>query len=80
MVGVGDRLWGQVVTAIYVKKEQSVSTTRLQIAIANKLSKYKQPKQWIAVKHIPRNSQGKVNYKQINAIIEEYLKISNQIV
>lgn len=79
VVGASDRLWGQVVTAIYIKKEQSVSITRLQIAIANKLSKYKQPKQWIAVEQIPRNSQGKVNYKQINAIVEEYLRISSQI-
>ncbi|PSB27589.1 2-succinylbenzoate--CoA ligase [Chlorogloea sp. CCALA 695] len=79
VVGASDRLWGQVVIAIYVKKEQKVSATKLQIVIANKLSKYKQPKQWIAVEQIPRNSQGKVNYKQTNAIVEEYLKVSNQI-
>jgi O-succinylbenzoic acid--CoA ligase len=76
VIGLGDRLWGQVVTAVYIKKEQEVSTTRLQTAIAEKLSKYKQPKYWIAVEHIPRNSQGKINYEQITKIAEQYLKIS----
>lgn len=76
VIGLGDRLWGQAVTAIYVKKAQGVSTAELQTAIADKLSKYKQPKHWIAVEHIPRNSQGKINYKQVTKIAEQHLKIS----
>ncbi len=75
VIGVGDRLWGQVVTAIYIKKEQSVSITKLQTAIADKLSKYKQPKHWIAVESIPRSLQGKVNYSRVKAIAKEHLKI-----
>ncbi|WP_009634353.1 2-succinylbenzoate--CoA ligase [Synechocystis sp. PCC 7509] len=76
VIGVSDRLWGQIVTAIYVENEQRVSVAKLQSAIADKLSKYKQPKHWIAVEHIPRNAQGKINYEQIKAIAKEHLKIS----
>ena len=75
VAGVGDRLWGQVVTAIYIKKDQSISTTSLQTAITDKLSKYKQPKHWIAVESIPRSLQGKINYSQVTAIAREHLKI-----
>ncbi len=75
VIGTCDRLWGQVVTAIYIKKEQSVSTTKLQTAIADKLSKYKQPKHWIAVESIPRSLQGKINYSRVAAIAKEHLKI-----
>lgn len=77
VIGTGDRIWGQVVTALYIKKDKTVSTYSLQAAIAGKLSKYKQPKHWIPVESIPRNSQGKINHKQINAIAERHLKISN---
>lgn len=75
VIGTCDRLWGQAVTAIYIKKDKSVSTTRLQSAIANKLSKYKQPKHWIAVESIPRSLQGKINYSRVEAIAKEHLKI-----
>lgn len=74
VIGVCDRIWGQAVTAIYVKKEPTVSNNILRTLITAKLSKYKQPKHWIAIEHIPRNYQGKINYKQINEIAREYLK------
>ncbi len=75
VIGICDRNWGQAVTAVYIKKDQTVSNHRLQIAIADKLSKYKQPKHWIAVEYIPRNSQCKINYKQITTLARKHLKI-----
>ncbi len=75
VIGIGDRNWGQAVIAVYIKKDRTVSTNGLQLAIADKLSKYKQPKHWIAVEYIPRNSQGKINYEQITALAREHLKI-----
>jgi len=74
VIGVCDRIWGQAVTAIYVKKYRTVSTNILQALITDKLTKYKQPKHWIAIEHIPRNSQGKINYKQINLLAREHIK------
>jgi o-succinylbenzoate---CoA ligase len=74
VIGVCDRIWGQAVTAIYVKKDRTVSTNMLQALIIDKLSKYKQPKHWIAIEDIPRSLQGKINYKQIHLLAREHIK------
>ncbi|NET03734.1 MAG: 2-succinylbenzoate--CoA ligase [Symploca sp. SIO2B6] len=65
VIGLEDQYWGQAVTAVYVPISVEVSTALLQEAIENKLSKFKRPKYWLAVKNLPRNAQGKVNRKQI---------------
>ncbi len=74
VIGICDRIWGQAVTAIYVKKDRAVSNNILQTLIIDKLSKYKQPKHWIDIEHIPRNLQGKINAEQITIIAKKYLK------
>ena len=68
VIGLVDKHWGQVVTAIYVPTNPAVTVTALQTAIADKLSKFKQPKNWILVEDLPRNSQGKVNRDQLQEI------------
>lgn len=73
VIATCDRVWGQAVTAIYIKKDPTVYTNKLQAALADKLSKYKQPKHWIDVDNIPRNLQGKINYQQLTAIAKKYL-------
>jgi o-succinylbenzoate---CoA ligase len=60
VVGLPDHYWGQVVTAIYVAADVSVSPAILATAIAGKISNYKIPKYWFPVPNIPRNSLGKV--------------------
>lgn len=60
-IGLPDAQWGEVVTVVYVPKSHDLSLDRLQGAIADKLSKYKRPKHWVAVDSLPRNRQGKVN-------------------
>jgi o-succinylbenzoate---CoA ligase len=60
VVGLPDRYWGQVVSAVYVARESPVSAAILSAAIAGKISKYKIPKHWVSVDRIPRNSLGKV--------------------
>jgi o-succinylbenzoate---CoA ligase len=74
VIGLRDRDWGQVVTAVYVPSSINVSPTSLQAAIEDKLSKFKSPKHWVAVENLPRNPQGKVNYKQIETIAIGSLK------
>ena len=69
VIGIPDLEWGQAVTAIYVSRTQAVSTALLEKALADKLSKYKRPKYWVSVKSLPRNSQGKVNYEQLQEIV-----------
>ncbi len=65
VIGVADHKWGEVVTAIYVTKNNDISEEMIIKKIENKLTKYKLPKKWINVTEIPRNKQGKL---QLNLI------------
>ncbi len=78
VIGLPDQVWGEVVTAIYVPVEQAFPrgctnrfavpegiASTLQQALHHRLSKFKQPKRWLAIAQIPRNQQGKVNYPQL---------------
>ncbi len=69
VLGLADDYWGQVVTAVYVPSSTDVSIALLQAAVENTLSKFKRPKYWIAVKDLPRNAQGKVNYEQLKTMV-----------
>ncbi|MBW4553220.1 MAG: 2-succinylbenzoate--CoA ligase [Aphanocapsa sp. GSE-SYN-MK-11-07L] len=64
VIGLPDREWGEVVTAIYVPIG-SAFASHLSSALQDRLSKFKQPKRWLAIAQIPRNPQGKVNYSQL---------------
>jgi O-succinylbenzoic acid--CoA ligase len=74
VIGVPDSQWGQIVTAVYVPQTQAISTEVLKTALADKLSKYKRPKYWVQVESLPRNSQGKVNYEQLQTIVTAWLE------
>jgi O-succinylbenzoic acid--CoA ligase len=74
VTGVPDLQWGQVVTAVYVPCLQTVSTALLQTVLEDKLSKYKRPKYWVPVESLPRNSQGKVNYEQLQKVVSAWLE------
>lgn len=77
VLGLPDEYWGEVVTAVYVAQENQASTgldTQLKRAIASQLSKYKQPKHWIAVDHLPRNAQGKLNRQQLRNWVQGQYK------
>jgi o-succinylbenzoate---CoA ligase len=70
VIGLPDREWGEAVTAIYVPVEPAITPT-LQQALQPQLSKFKQPKRWLAIAQIPRNPQGKVNYPQLESWAEQ---------
>ncbi|CDM95600.1 MULTISPECIES: 2-succinylbenzoate--CoA ligase [Limnospira] len=61
VVGIGDRHWGEVVTAVYVPHDPPVSIQILANSLGDRLSRYKHPKNWIAVDTLPRNDRGKIN-------------------
>lgn len=69
VLGLSDRHWGQVVSAVYVPAKTTVSPETLRQALANQLSPFKYPKYWLAVEQLPRNAQGKIN----RAAIVEWL-------
>ena len=69
VIGKKDDYWGQIVTAIYIPLSENISIDDIKNTIDTKISNYKIPKLWLKVSHIPRNSQGKVDYshlKQLN--------------
>ncbi|MEG4056681.1 MULTISPECIES: 2-succinylbenzoate--CoA ligase [unclassified Microcoleus] len=72
VIGLPDKDWGQVVTAIYVPANSEVTVKHLQAAIEYMLSKFKRPKYWVVVEQLPRNSQGKVNREQLQEIAIKY--------
>jgi O-succinylbenzoic acid--CoA ligase len=73
VVGVGDRRWGQAVTAVYVPLETEICLETVRAGLTQCLCKFKHPKQWVAVEQLPRNAQGKINRKQVTAIAEQLL-------
>ncbi len=61
VMGIRDQYWGEVVSAIYVPNNESMTIGNIKEQLKRSLSGYKIPKQWLAVDLIPRNEQGKVN-------------------
>ena len=73
VIGICDRTWGQAVTAVYVPNPK-VTPAQIKEAIADKLSKFKQPKNWICLEKLPRNLQGKINSEKLHQIAAEFLQ------
>ncbi|HEY9596618.1 MAG TPA: 2-succinylbenzoate--CoA ligase [Cyanophyceae cyanobacterium] len=73
VIGLPDNYWGEVVTAIYVPRVSDVSSVSLKTAIAEKISKFKQPKYWIPVERLPRNEQGKINHEKLKTLATQFL-------
>jgi O-succinylbenzoic acid--CoA ligase len=71
VIGVPDTKWGQAVTAVYVPKQEKINAAAIALALQDKISRFKQPKHWIPVESLPRNQQGKINYKQLREIASD---------
>ncbi len=71
VVGISDRKWGQVVTAVYVPLQFKQDLDLIKEQVSLQLAKYKQPKKWIEVDTLPRNNRGKVNYEKVKAIAKK---------
>lgn len=73
VIGLPDRRWGEAVTAVYVPKENLAIAVLLKPLLTQQLSNFKQPKYWIPVSSLPRNSQGKINREQVRQLAREWL-------
>lgn len=63
VVGLADDRWGEIVAAVVAVPDithPSNLLEQLQIILGDRLSKYKQPKRWLLVKHLPRQANGKL--------------------
>ena len=72
VIGLPDRYWGQVVTALFVVNDLPVSGTILSSALVGKISNYKIPKRWIPVTQIPRNSLGKILNQEVTELVNQF--------
>jgi len=73
VIGLPDRYWGQVVTALYVVNDLPVSAPILSSALVGKISNYKIPKHWIPVNQIPRNSLGKILTQEVAELVKQLI-------
>ena len=69
--GIPSPQWGQAIVAAYIPINSAVSIAQLKDAIADRLSPFKRPKHWVAVKQLPRNAQGKLNRTQIAQMVQD---------
>ncbi|MEL7224505.1 MAG: AMP-binding protein, partial [Cyanobacteria bacterium J06576_12] len=83
VVGLPHPTWGEAVSAAYVPAGESVSPNSLKTALVTPrdsdkgeplLSRYKVPKYWFALPHLPRNAQGKLNR---SALLAQLKTLSN---
>ena len=79
IIGVADETWGEVVTAIYVPQDEKINLNLIKDTIRQKLSPVKQPKYWIQVQKLPRNQQGKLNYRMLQKIATSHLNRKNPL-
>ena len=66
VVGAADPQWGETPVALYVAKPNTSPPT--STALASHLTRYKHPSRWIAVEHLPRSPQGKLDRQVLKAI------------
>ncbi|NJO39846.1 MAG: 2-succinylbenzoate--CoA ligase [Cyanobacteria bacterium CRU_2_1] len=69
VLGIPDREWGEVVTAVYIPANAKISVSELRLSLVDRLSKFKCPKHWIVMEQLPRNAQGKINYTQLKQLL-----------
>jgi O-succinylbenzoic acid--CoA ligase len=83
VVGLPDPQWGQIVTAIYVPQQLKSQPEEIIAMISSKLkntiSRFKHPKYWLAIENLPRNAQGKINYKSLQKLGLEKYQQENKI-
>ncbi|MGK7933268.1 MAG: 2-succinylbenzoate--CoA ligase [Microcystaceae cyanobacterium] len=70
IIGVSDNYWGEKVVAVYVPKSENITNEQIKNVLSSKLANYKQPKEWITVEKLPRNAQGKINYRVLDGMIK----------
>ena len=67
IIGTKDEKWGEVVTAIVVKADDSLNEKELDeyCLKSDELARYKRPRKYQFVENLPTTSSGKVNKKQL---------------
>ncbi|NJM76263.1 MAG: 2-succinylbenzoate--CoA ligase [Acaryochloridaceae cyanobacterium RU_4_10] len=65
VMGLKDDRWGEVVAAYYIPIHSRVTPLDLKESLDSRLSRFKHPKRWVAVRELPRNAQGKLDWVRL---------------
>jgi len=68
VIGVPHPDFGEAVVAIIVSSNNSLSDDKIQNRLVNKLAKFKQPKKYLYLDHLPRNTMGKVQKAELRKL------------
>jgi len=68
VIGVPHSDFGEAVVAIIVSSNNSLSDDKIQNRLVNKLAKFKQPKKYLYLDHLPRNTMGKVQKAELRKL------------
>ena len=74
VIGMGDRHWGECVTALYVPCSSDITEADIAGRLRATLSGYKCPKRWLACTQLPRNAQGKLNRADLHHLAQTLLQ------
>jgi fatty-acyl-CoA synthase len=74
VVGVPHIRWGEkIVAVVQMAESNSLNKEEIRVAVAQKLSGYKVPKEVIQITDMARGPNGKANYKLIQDYAKDYL-------
>ncbi|MEA5418857.1 AMP-binding protein [Spirulina sp. CCNP1310] len=65
VVGIADEMWGEAIAALYAPQLSPEDLAALQAQLRQELAPHKQPKQWQGMAKLPRNAQGKLDYRAL---------------
>jgi len=68
VVGVTDEIWGEAIAAFYAPQLSPEDLATLQTQLRQELAPHKQPKQWQGMEKLPRNAQGKLDYRALGGM------------
>ncbi|MEO1208184.1 MAG: AMP-binding protein [Cyanobacteria bacterium J06638_20] len=74
VIGMGDRHWGECVTALYVPRSLDMTEADIVGRLTRTLSGYKRPKRWLSCTQLPRNAQGKMNRADLHHLAQTLLQ------
>jgi acyl-CoA synthetase (AMP-forming)/AMP-acid ligase II len=71
VVGMADEKWGEVPVAFIIPKKESLDVSELQASLTGVLAKYKVPKRYVLVTHLPQTASGKVIKKDLRELVSQ---------
>ena len=68
VVGLPDEEWGEIVAAVVILKEDSVSSEELNTFMRSKMPAYRVPRKYVFLSELPRNAMGKVTKNDLKVL------------